>query len=105
MDTLLEKMEAVMAAITEMNELFYQQKTKEGLDRLDRVIPDIGNTIDAIYAYGEEHAECSLGEVEFMEVLNEALAAMEAADYVMLADILQYDMMDKLEEAKKRIAG
>lgn len=88
MDT--QNVQEVIAEIKETTDLLYQENMQEGYGKLSAVLRHIANlTKDIIDA--EEQAG-------FTEILKPALEAMEAQDMTLLADVLQYDLVPKLEE-------
>lgn len=85
---------------TAITELLYQQKTSEALESINSMLNDITElslALSAIEAIAEDDKK------RLVMVLGDALVAMEKKDYVLLADILQYDMIDLLDEYKSVI--
>ena len=83
-----------------ITELLYQQKTSEALESINAMlnnITELSVALSAIEAIAEDDKK------RLVMVLGDALAAMEKKDYVLLADILQYDMIDLLDEYKSVI--
>ena len=93
-----EKMQQTIQAIDEVVDLFYQQRLKQALDQLDGVIQDIMGTVDGLFQYREAHQEFALDEKRLTGTLTEAMQALEDQDLVMLADVLQYEFKEYLEE-------
>ena len=85
-------------AIKENVDLFYQQKQKKALQELDGVLAKIMGAVDVLFQYKAGHAELPLDEVKITESLKEAMEALQNKDYVLLADILQYDFVEYMEE-------
>ena len=82
------KKEVLQEEIREIADLFYQQKSKEGYGRLQELIADLSQYVAQI----EEEAK----RQELLEALTEALTAMQEQDTTLLADILQYELLEKL---------
>lgn len=82
--------QAVIEEITAVTELLYQENVTEGYGKLAALL----RHIMSITAEITDEAE----QTSFVEILNPALEAMEAQDATLLADILQYDLIAKLEE-------
>ncbi len=81
--------------ITGITELLYQQKPSEALvvmDSMLNAITELSVNLSRTDGIPEED------KGKLVVVLGEALSAMEKKDYVLLADILQYDMTDLLDE-------
>ena len=83
-----------------ITELLYQQKTSEALESINSMLNDITElsvTLSSMEVISEDDKK------RLVMVLGDALAAMEKKDYVLLADILQYDMIDLLDEYRSVI--
>ncbi len=75
--------------LQEMIDLLYQQNIKEAYAKLAWLIPEIEKLA----------ASCDVEkQKELTDILQSALEAMEQADLTLLADIIQYDLLEKLEE-------
>jgi hypothetical protein len=92
--------ETAVHQIDTVTKLFYGQKEAEGYQQLESVLISITNAIDVIYKLKEEDESTNkIQQDEFVGTLSEALNAMENRDSILLADILQYDIKEKLEKA------
>lgn len=80
--------ELLREELEQVTELFYQQKSKEGYERLQVLLADI-----SLYVSGVQDEE---QQQELLETLTEALDAMEQRDTTLLADILKYELLEKL---------
>lgn len=98
---LKENIKQTIEKITKTNEYFYQQKNQEAIAVLEDTLSSIEKTVALIYADENEKKDLDLDG--FMQALQEALGAMEDADYILMADIMQYDIIDKLEQVKKSL--
>lgn len=72
--------------ITEVTELLYQQKITEAYGLLPTILAEFSNYVVTV--------EDSAQQQKILETLNEALGAMEQQDTTLLADILQYELVD-----------
>lgn len=97
MGNIKEKIEQNINEINEVVEMFYQQKTQEAYAQLDPVLGHLLGAIDAIVAYQQEHAEIEIDVNGLTEALKEALSAMEEKDAILMADVLKYEVIEKLE--------
>ena len=70
-------------------ELLYQEERNQAYDLLIKCLPVMGVCIGEI--------EDQDLQKEIMGALEEAIHAMEESDYTLLADIMQYDIIEKLE--------
>ncbi|MCR4717793.1 MAG: hypothetical protein K5656_11510 [Lachnospiraceae bacterium] len=80
--------DVIISEIGEVTELLYQQKTTEGYDKLNKLIQDLSVYITTITDPEQQQS--------LLEALKEALSAMQENDTTMLADILQYELAEKL---------
>ncbi len=94
MQELKRYIEETKSGIIAMTELFYQQNVQEALNKM----PNVLDGIEKIYVLIND-VDCIEAEdkTSIVRILGEAMNAMESGDYVLLADILQYDMIDILE--------
>lgn len=93
MNELEELIGSVINAINNMTELFYQHKNKEALEYMDFILDGL-TVISNQIADGEGVQN----EVNILGILVEALSAFENRDYILLSDILSYDMVDELKK-------
>jgi hypothetical protein len=80
--------ETLVDNIKEVTDLLYQQKLKEGYQRLNLVLADISAYVATI--------EDETKQQEILETLTESLDAMQQQDTTLLADILQYELLERL---------
>ncbi len=86
--------------IVEVTEFFYQQNMQSALNKMNSIL----NRIETLYAMVNKVDNVELeNKVAMIKILNESMNAMESEDYVLLADILQYDMIDLLDVYLKKI--
>lgn len=95
----------ITTQIEEVSDLFYQHKDHEGYVKLNDTIGFLLELAEQLKQLVAEQTEISLNEQEFLSVLNEALAALEEKDTVLLSDILQYDLTEQLDAMKKLLAA
>lgn len=90
--------ENAVAVIRENTELFYQQKVAEGYAKMENTLAAILQAVDILHEYKNVHEEFNMEEERIAASLTEAMQAMEAGDTVLLADILEYDFVEYLQE-------
>lgn len=89
---------SVIEELQDTLELFYQQKEKEALDAFGVLIDKLMAAMDTLFSYKKEHEDFEVDEKKLTTSLKDALAAMEEKDYILLADILQYDFLEYMQE-------
>ena len=83
-------MKDLIEVLEKVSELLYQENYIAAYGILIKCLPIMGVYIGEI--------EDENLQREIMNALNEAISAMENNDYTLLADILQYDFIDKLKD-------
>lgn len=66
-------------------------------------IAGIMQVVDVLHEYKCAHEEFLLDETRIAGSLTEAMNAMEAGDTVLLADILEYDFIEYLQELSSEL--
>jgi len=81
--------ELIKHNLQNITDLLYQQNMQESFSQLAWLLPQM-----------EQWIADSEGELQkdLTDILQSALEAMEQMDLTLLADILQYDLLEKLEE-------
>jgi KaiC/GvpD/RAD55 family RecA-like ATPase len=98
MASLKEQVSNNIAQINEVVEMFYQQKTQEAYVQLDKVLGDFSIVVDSLYAYQQENSEAGVDVTVLLDALKEALSAVQEKDAILVADVLKYELIEKLEE-------
>lgn len=97
MEQIKQQIQQNISEINGVVELFYQQKTQEAYGQLDQVLGKLMATIEAAVTYQQEHTEVEIDINGLTEALKEALSAMEEKDAILMADVLKYEVIEKLE--------
>ena len=82
-------MKDLLEVLRKITELLYQERVKQAYEFLVKCLPHMGLMI--------EDLEDETLKREVLDSLTEAVGAMEENDYTLLADILQYDVIEKIE--------
>ena len=82
-------MKDLLDVLKKITELLYQERVNQAYDFLVKCLPHMGVMIGDI--------QDETLQREIMDSLTEAVGAMEENDYTLLADILQYDVIEKIE--------
>ncbi len=93
-----EIVEKSVKEVEEVVELFYQQKLQEALDKFETTISGMMTAIDTLFTFRAEHEGFVFDEVKITNTLKEAMEALQNMDMVLLADILQYDYLEYMQE-------
>ncbi len=92
------RIEEAISSIEQTTDKFYQNKTEDGYNQLGETISILTETINEIYEYKMQGNEIGIDENALVEVLTEAMNAMENKDMLLLADILQYELKGLFEK-------
>ncbi len=92
MKELVDNIKSTIELIESAAGLFYQQKRQEGLQQLELVIGSITDTAQRIVSYQAEMQVVLMEEIVFNAVLTEALKSLEQKDFILLADILVFEI-------------
>lgn len=80
--------------INEMTELLYQEQIQDALAIMNEILDRILHISEFIMPVNQiEEAD----KTKVIGILGDAMNAMEQKDYVLLADVLHYDMIEILE--------
>lgn len=88
-----ELLDTVIAALSQTVDLLYQEKLQLAYRQLVIVLPQLEQIIGQL----EDETE----QMDFLEKLQSALAAMEEGDCTLLADIIAYELLEKLNNMKE----
>lgn len=78
-------------------ELFYQQQDGKGMEELNAELPRLVTAIDEMYLYKQEHEDMLFDDTQINEALQQMLSSMEEKDYILLADVIKYEMIEKFQ--------
>lgn len=98
MRDLKDKLEESIQSIGITTELFYQQKIEQGYKQLEYTIAILIDTTNSIFKYKAENHDILIDEKQLVQVLADAMEAMEVKDTVLLSDILQYELIELLDK-------
>ena len=93
-----EIVESTIEDIKDTVDLFYQQKDSEALKKFEIVIGGMMNSMDALVEYRNDNESFEFDEQRISNTLTEAMNALQDGDLVLLADILQYDFLEYMQE-------
>lgn len=79
-------------------DLFYQQSDNEAFEKFTKVIDDMIKAIESFEKYKIEHPDFEIDEQRICDILTEAMNALQANDKVLMADILQYDFIEYVND-------
>jgi hypothetical protein len=99
-----EKLDEVIISIEKATDLFYQNKVNEGYKQFENTLLVLTDTINDIFQYKIQGNEIGIEESRLINVLTEAMNAMEAKDALLLSDILNYELKELFHQVVKTIS-
>lgn len=103
MGNLKEAITMLADGIARTTELFYTQKEAEGYMSFGELLAPLSGIMDQLFLLQSTTGKPEFEQQELLRIFSEAMQAMEARDAILLADILQYDFLDKLEEISAQL--
>lgn len=82
-----KEVDVMKTSILEIADLFYQNRIKEGTERLPELIKLLTEIVKMIDAQKQKG---------FAELLNYVTEAIESKEYVLLADILVFEVLEEI---------
>lgn len=80
---------------------FYQQKMKKAYHMFSEIIDPLIQLISQIYEWNAK-GDIEVAPDELMQSFQKALQALEEKDEVLLADLLQYELLPMLAEIERQ---
>lgn len=90
--------EKTIEAIKKTTELFYGNKKEEAYLQMQETISEILQMVDILHEFQFENESFSFDERRAATALTETMQAMEGGDTTLVADILEYDFVEYLQE-------
>jgi len=78
--------------------LFYQQKEKEGYEKLESTFTMLIQTVNGILETKSKNNDIYIDEKVLNSILSNAMNAIKLRDTVLLSDILYFDLKPLLEQ-------
>lgn len=85
--------------INNMTELLYQEQVQEALALMSGILDSIIRISEIVMPVAQIDEE---DKKKVIESLGSAMNAMEQKDYVLLADVMHYDMIELLEKFREK---
>lgn len=98
MNEIKKQIKNTIDKVQEVVDLFYQQNDKDALEKFTVTLEDMTIAIDNLAAYKTEHPDFEMDEGKICNILNEAMGAFQSDDKVLMADILQYDFVEYIND-------
>ncbi|MDF2511438.1 MAG: hypothetical protein K0S04_1304 [Herbinix sp.] len=102
-EQLIHSMKATMELIEETTDLFYQQKQQVGLQNLENMIASIMVLLENVQKYQMSQHTIILEEIHFNSILVNAMDILAQKDYVLLADILTFELNGVIENSLRQL--
>lgn len=94
------EVEQLIINLTDVSDLFYKQMNAAAYSKLIMVFNEIEKVMNVL---GSEDINIVFDVKKINNSLTEAMTAMENQDYILLADIIKYDLIEHFENVKNYI--
>ena len=98
-----QKVVSTTDEIHEVIELFYEQNDKEAFEKFNLAIGNIMSMVDILHDYKNTNMDFEFDEIKVCNILKEAMDALQSDDKVLLADILQYDFVEYMNDLAEQM--
>lgn len=103
MKDLKKEIETVINDLDSIVEMFYQQKVQEAYSELNTALGKIMEITEVVQNYTAQNSDKEINMDILLNALNETLSAMEERDVVLVADVLKYEVIEKLNDIAEQI--
>lgn len=103
MEELKVVLEEALQSIEQTTDLFYQQKNDEGYQKLDNTLNILTKAVNKIFENKIAGYNLEIEENQIIQVLTEAMKAIEVKDTVLFSDILQFELKEIFNTLLKTI--
>lgn len=100
MKELVKEIDNVINELQQIVDLLYKQDKDNAYLKLNTGLISLSNLIDSIYRFNINNENYTFDVNKLTLALTEGLNAMELFDLTLLADILNYEIIELLNEAK-----
>ncbi len=97
MQTLKQEINIVQDMIKQTAELFYRQNEKDGYEAMTKLLDQMDLMMNHLVIAIQTKKADNADPGKLLQILGEAMQAMNKKDSVLLADILQYDLTEQLD--------
>ena len=103
MKDLKKEIETVINDLESIVEMFYQQKVQEAYSELNTALGKIMEITEVVQNYTAQNSDKEINMDILLNALKETLSAMEERDVVLVADVLKYEVIEKLNDVAEQI--
>lgn len=103
MKDLKKDIETVINDLESIVEMFYQQKVLEAYSELNTALGKIMEITEVVQNYTAQNPDKEIYMDDLLNALKETLSAMEERDVVLVADVLKYEVIEKLNDVAGQI--
>lgn len=103
MPELKDMLKVAINDVKSTTDLFYQQKEHDAYVKFNTALESISSVVEKLFFMYNETGFPEFSQEDFMLNLNNAMNALQEKDAVLLADVLQYDLLEQFEKILKQI--
>lgn len=93
-----EKIINTIEELQDVVDLFYQQNDQKAFEKMDVALLNVENAVDIFATYQIENPEFEIDMNKICDTLKQTMDALEKGDKVLVADILQYEFIEYLND-------
>ena len=94
---------SIVTEIQQVAELFYQQQKADAFSRFAILLNSLSQASQLFYQCKEAGDIKEFDDKQYLNVLVQAMNSLEAGDEVLLADILNYDLSDQIQNILEQL--
>lgn len=91
------EIEQLLDEMTEVSDLFYKQQNAEANDKLILVLNHIEIIVNDLRNMNDNNDTLLYDEPKINSILYTAMTAIENKDYILLADLINYELKEQFE--------
>lgn len=103
MESMKETLKKLTIDIQKISDMIYQQKLVEAFQQFSILLNELTIITDQIFVLHNRGELEGFDENLYLKTLTEAMGALESRDDVLLADILNYDLLQQIEKIIKQL--
>lgn len=85
----MEKKQELLDAIQYVTDAFYQNRINDGVKKLPELVQNLAGYMEVLDPTIQQ---------QYLNVVKAVMESMEAKNYIMLADVLTFEVLDILEQ-------
>lgn len=102
MQDIKNSIEIIKKEVQKVTDLLYKQQNNAGMNEMNELLSELSNITVIITRYIQD-GSLQFDLNQYIEILTNAMHALEEKDTTLLADILQYDLLEQINGLEESI--